>query len=185
MPQTGEQPLQIQTNSSFAPANDSGLTHSTVSSPNDFDFHIGDWNIHNRLLKARLSNSDEWIEFESTCRTRKILNGFGNINEYRFRKNALPFDEGIVLRLFNPKTKLWTINWADSKSVELDVPVIGSFEGKIGTFFSNDTVGGKPIIVCAVYDGSVPEAFVWTQAFSDDKGKTFETNWVMTGRRQS
>lgn len=158
---------------------------SAASSQNDFDFHVGNWKIRNRLLKTRLKKSDDWLEFESICRTRKILNGLGNINEYQFQKNALPFDEGMVLRLFNPKTKLWTINWADSKAVELDIPVIGFFTGKIGTFFSEDTIGDRRIIVRAVYDASVPDTFVWTQAFSDDNGKTFETNWIMTGRRQN
>jgi len=97
----------------------------------------------------------------------------------------MPFDEGLVLRLFNPRTKLWVINWADSNSVVLDVPVIGSFEGKVGTFFSNDTFDGAPIIVRAIYDATEPDVVVWSQAFSPDKGETFETNWIMTARRES
>lgn len=160
------------------------LVASESSSARDFDFHVGSWKISNRLLKPRLSNSSDWIEFESTCQTRKILSGYGNINEYRFQKNALPFEEGIVLRFFNPQTRLWSINWADSNSARLDVPVIGFFEGRVGTFFSNDTFGDAPFIVRAVYDASAPDAFVWSQAFSADDGKTFETNWIMTGRRQ-
>lgn len=185
MSQAGEPSLQIQTDAqSLSAASDSRVAQLTISSQNDFDFHVGNWKIHNRLLKARLQNSDDWIEFESTCRTRKILNGFGNINEYHFQKNSMPFDEGMVLRLLNPKTKLWTINWADNNSVELDVPVIGFFVDKVGTFLSNDTYGGKPIIVRAVYDGTISDEFVWSQAFSADNGKTFETNWIMNGCRQ-
>lgn len=166
-------------------ADDLHIAATNNSSPTDFDFHVGGWTIHNKALKTRLKNSDEWFEFESTCETHKILNGFGNVNQYRFEKNAMPFDEGLVLRLFNPQTRLWTINWADSKSVALDVPVVGSFEGKVGTFFSHDSFEDAPIIVRAVYDATEPNAVVWSQAFSPDKGKTFETNWVMTARRQS
>jgi hypothetical protein len=132
-----------------------------------------------------LKNSDQWFEFASTCETYKILNGFGNVNQYRFEKNAMPFDEGLVLRLFNPRTRLWTINWADSISVELDISVVGSFESKVGTFFSNDTFHGTPTIVRAVYDATEPDVVIWSQAFSPDKGKTLETNWIMTARRQS
>ena len=173
-----EQDLSMQ-------AHDLRIAATKDSSQTDFDFHVGSWTIRNRALRTRLKDSDDWFEFESTCETRKILNGFGNFNQYRFEKNAMPFDEGLVLRLFNPRTRLWTINWADSKSVVLDVPVIGSFEDKIGTFFSNDTVQDRPIIVRAVYDATEPDAVVWSQGFSQDKGKTFETNWIMTARRQS
>ena len=158
---------------------------SRNSSQTDFDFNVGKWTIHNQALKTRLKNSEEWFEFESTCETHKILNGFGNVNQYRFEKNAMPFDEGLVLRLFNPRTRLWTINWADSKTVALDIPVVGSFEGKVGMFFSNDTFEDAPIIVRAVYDATEPDIVIWKQAFSPDKGGTFETNWIMIARRQS
>lgn len=164
---------------------DSHIVASKNSSQTDFDFHFGKWKIHNKALKTRLKNSDEWFEFESTCETHMILNGFGNVNQYRFETNAMPFDEGFVLRLFNPRTKLWTINWADSNSVVLDVPVIGSFEGKVGTFFSNDIFDDAPIFVRAIYDATEPDVVVWSQAFSPNKGETFETNWIMTARRES
>jgi len=97
----------------------------------------------------------------------------------------MPFDEGLALRLFNLRTKLCAINWADSNSVVLDVPVVGSFEGKVGTFFSSDIHDDSAIIVRAIYDATKPDVVVWTQAFSQDNGETFETNWIMTARRRS
>src|SRR5215204_1430430 len=103
-------------------ANDLPIAPSKNSSHSDFDFHIGSWKIHNKKLKTILKNSDEWMEFESTCETDKILNGLGNLNQYRFQGNLLRFNDGIVLRLFNPKTRLWTIHWVESNSVVLDVP---------------------------------------------------------------
>ena len=36
------------------------------------------------------------------------------------------------LRLFDPTTRLWTLYWADSKSVRLDGGKVGSFDGDIG-----------------------------------------------------
>lgn len=171
--------------SSSNPIDASHIVATKNSSQTDFDFHVGKWAIHNKALKTRLKNSDEWFEFESTCQTHKILNGFGNVNQYCFEKNAMPFDEGLVLRLFNPRTRLWTINWADSNSVALDVPVVGSFESKVGTFFSNDIFEDAPIIVRAIYDASEPDVVIWSQAFSPDEGRTFETNWIMTARRRS
>jgi hypothetical protein len=164
---------------------DLNIKPSSTSSEHDFDFHVGRWKIHNTKLKTILNDSDDWIEFESSCETFKNLNGFGNINLYRFRKQGVRFEEGLVMRLFNPKTRLWTIYWAESNSVALDVPIIGSFAEKFGTFFANDIFNGEPIIVRCIYDGTVPNTVFWSQAFSFNKGETFEINWTMTGRRQS
>jgi len=93
---------------------------------------VGKWEIHNKKLKSRLSNCTEWTEFEALAECHKILKGFGNIDSYRTLFDNVPF-EAMSLRLFNPKTRLWSIYWADSNVVVLDVPVVGSFDGKIGT----------------------------------------------------
>jgi hypothetical protein len=152
---------------------------SKTSSQNDFDFLMGNWKIHNKKLKARLNNSTEWLEFEATLECHKILNGFGNADQYTTAFNGVPF-QGAAFRLFNPKTRLWSIYWADSNVVVLDVPQIGSFEGHIGRFYAKDVFEGKPIIVVFQWDKTNREAPTWSQAFSPDKGKTWEWNWYMT-----
>lgn len=157
---------------------------SKTSSQNDFDFFIGKWKIHNKKLKTRLNNSKEWTEFEASQECYKILRGFGNTDHYRTQFNGVPF-EGMTLRLFNPKTKLWSIYWADSNAVVLDVPVVGSFENKIGKFYANDVFEGKDIIVQFNWDATNADVPVWSQAFSADNGKTWEWNWYMTFYRQA
>lgn len=149
------------------------------SSPNDFDFFVGKWNVHNRKLKSRLNDCDEWIEFEAFSECRKILDGFGNIDSFQTVFDGKPF-EGMTLRLFNPQTKLWNIYWADSNIVVLDVPQIGSFENKIGEFYAKDVFENKEIIVKFKWDATDPESPVWSQAFSADKGESWEWNWTMT-----
>jgi hypothetical protein len=89
------------------------ITASPTSSQYDFDFYQGKWKLHNRKLKERLNNCTEWTEFESTQEMYKVLNGLGNIDNYLATFDGVPF-EGMSVRLFNPKTKLWTIYWADS-----------------------------------------------------------------------
>jgi hypothetical protein len=86
------------------------IVASETSSQNDFDFLIGKWTIHNRKLKTRLNNSTEWTEFEAAAECRTILNGFGNIDSFQTVFDGKPF-EGMSLRLFNPKTRLWSIYW--------------------------------------------------------------------------
>lgn len=151
---------------------------ASSSSQNDFDFFEGKWKLHNKKLKSRLDNCTEWIEFESTQEMYKILNGIGNIDNFLTTFDGQPF-EGMTVRLFNPKTKLWSIYWADSNNGKLDPPVLGSFENNVGHFFTKDVFNGKSILVVFRWDARYKENPIWSQAFSDDNGITWEWNWYM------
>ena len=150
---------------------------SATSSEHDFDFLVGDWKLRNRKLKSRLTHSDEWTEFESAVEMRQILGGMGNIDKYTELVSGKPY-EGVALRLFNAKTKLWSIYWADSNSGALDPPVVGSFANKVGHFFARDTYKGQAIIVVFRWDVRNPQRPIWSQAFSADEGKTWEWNSI-------
>jgi len=91
----------------------------------------------------------------------------------------------MALRLLNPKTKLWSIYWADSNVVVLDVAQVGSFADNIGKFYAKDVFGGKEIIVLSRWDKTNADIPIWGQAFSADNGKTWEWNWYMTFHRQT
>ena len=150
---------------------------SPTSSSKDFDYLIGNWKLKNRKLKSRLTHSTEWVEFESKVEMHQILDGNGNIDKYTDTATGKPY-EGVALRLFNSKTKLWSIYWADNNSGTLDPPVVGSFENSIGHFFGEDTFNGKKIIVVFRWDVRDPDLPVWSQAFSADDGKTWEWNSI-------
>ena len=49
----------------------------------DFDFWLGSWKVHNRRLRERLADSDEWDEFEASRDRGPILDGLGNEDEFR------------------------------------------------------------------------------------------------------
>jgi hypothetical protein len=166
----------------FTPTGELDIRASATSSQNDFDYLVGKWNLKDKKLKSRLTNSNEWIEFESTVEMRKLLNGIGNMDIYRTMLDGKPF-EGVALRLFNPKTKLWSIYWADSNVGVMDPPVVGSFEGNIGKFFCKDKYKGKNVIVAFIWDKTDPNNPVWSQAFSPDNGKTWEVNATNTSHR--
>jgi hypothetical protein len=151
---------------------------SPSSSENDFDFLVGKSNIRNRRLKSRLNTCTEWIEIDATAEMHKVLNGIGNIDSFFSTFDGQPF-EGITIRIFNPKTKLWSIYWADSNGAKMDPPVVGSFKNKIGHFFTKDRFKGKDIIIGFVWDARDKDNPVWSQAFSADNGKTWEWNWHM------
>jgi len=155
---------------------------SATSSEHDFDFLVGNWQLRNRKLKSRLTHSDEWTAFESRVEMHQILNGLGSIDRYTDMASGKPY-EGVALRLFNTKTKLWSIYWADSNSGALDPPVVGSFENKVGHFFARDTYRGQKIIVVFRWDVRNPERPIWSQAFSTDEGKTWEWNSINVSER--
>jgi|SRR5687767_3588315 len=159
------------------------IVASENSSHKDFDFLEGQWTIRNRKLNRRLSNCSNWTEFEAWCECRKILNGFGNIDSFQTTIDGKLF-EGMSLRLFNPQTRLWSIYWANSETVVLDVPQVGSFEDKIGRFYARDTYEDKNIIVQFCWDATEADLPVWSQAFSPDDGQTWEWNWYMTFSRR-
>jgi hypothetical protein len=64
---------------------------STGVPPSDFDFMIGDWRVHHRRLNSRLAGCTDWTEFTGESSTRKILGGFGNVED-----NLLHFPDGDV-----------------------------------------------------------------------------------------
>lgn len=158
------------------------ITASSSSSKSDFDFYEGTWVITNRKLKKRLCNSDEWLEFEAKQQMDIILLGFGNTDNFIAEFDGEPF-EGRTIRLFDPKTKLWSMYWTDSSNPTLQPPTVGSFEGPVGKFYCTDTFEGQDIIVEFVWDKTDPENPIWSQAFSKDAGASWETNWYMYMKR--
>lgn len=143
----------------------------------DFDFLHGRWNVRNERLQRRLAGSNDWETFDATQECRPLLAGLGNIDEFvtEWAQGFL----GIALRLFNPRTRQWSIYWASNRTAVLEPPVIGSFEDGIGTFYGKDLHEGVPIDVRFIWSHITAVGARWQQAFSVDGGKTWETNWRM------
>jgi hypothetical protein len=144
----------------------------------DFDFWFGSWDVRNRWLRRRLAGSDDWEEFDATVVARPLLDGVGNEDEFR-TDHAGGFI-GMSFRFFDPERRRWSIYWADSRRPgELDPPVFGTFSGDVGLFEGEDVYRGRPILVRFTWTGVTTPTPRWEQAFSDDGGRTWETNWVM------
>ena len=152
------------------------MQHEATAS--DFDFWFGTWDVHNRWLTRRLAGSDDWEEFSARVVARPLLDGLGNEDEFR-TDHAGGFI-GMSFRFFDPERKRWSIYWADSRRPgELDPPVFGTFAGDVGVFEGEDIYKGRPILVRFTWSGVTSQTPRWEQAFSDDGGRTWETNWVM------
>jgi hypothetical protein len=86
----------------------------------------------------------------------------------------------VALRIFDPAKERWSIWWLDGRYPDrLDVPVVGGFEEGRGAFYADDTLDGRPIRVRFRWFVHDADAARWEQAFSDDGGATWETNWTM------
>jgi hypothetical protein len=160
---------------------------SPGSSPTDFDFLVGKWKMHNRHLDKRLADCHNWTEFDSSDVNIKMLNGAADMDTYsttQFPGSEGRLFEGLTLRLFDRKTRLWSLYWIASNTGTIDPPVVGSFdENGVGHFFGKDTLNGKPILVVFRWDARNKNRPIWGQAFSPDNGKTWEWNFFNVSER--
>ena len=149
----------------------------------DFDFEIGTWNTHLRRLQKPLTGSTTWLEYRGTTIVRKVLGGCANLVELSVEGPAGRID-ALSLRLYNPETRQWSLNFSNMAAGELAVPVIGGFKDGRGEFFSNETFNGRDIRVWFVISKIDPNTIRFEQSFSGDGGATWELNWVAVDTRQ-
>lgn len=156
---------------------------ASASNARDFDFFVGRWTVRHRRLKERLAQSGEWEIFSGSCETRVILDGQANIDDNVIELPGCAY-RAATLRAFDPATRTWSIWWLDARYPQrLDPPVVGGFTNGVGTFYANDVLSGRPIVVRFVWSDIAQMSARWQQAFSEDAGKTWETNWTMDFRR--
>jgi len=173
------QSLNAQKASASEPATQPISTSEARGSTHDFDFLVGRWAVQHRRLKVRLEHSKEWEAFSGTCETRLILGGQANVDD-----NVLELPGGTyraaTMRVFDPADKIWAIWWFDSRHPHtLDPPVVGGFQNGVGMFFADDHFKGRPIKARFIWSDITATKARWQQAFSEDGGATWETNWVM------
>jgi hypothetical protein len=152
-------------------------TSSTSDGQHDFDFEIGKWKTKLRRLQRPLTGSTSWVEYEGTTVVRKVWNGRANLVELEVAGPAGRI-EGLSLRLYNPESKQWSLNFANSAGGTLTPPTIGGFKNGRGEFYGQETLYGRAIFVRFVISDITPSSSHFEQAFSDDGGKTWEVNWI-------
>jgi hypothetical protein len=151
----------------------------THSSPHDFDFLHGQWQVTHRRLRERLCGSIDWQTFDGQCSVWPVLGGAGNVDD-----NLLHLPDGsyraTTLRTHDASTGRWSIWWLDGRHPgRLDVPVVGAFDAGVGTFYADDVLDGRPIRVRFRWTGTHTPTPHWEQAFSADGGSSWEINWTM------
>jgi hypothetical protein len=148
----------------------------------DFDFEIGVWKTHLKRLVHPLSGSSSWVELEGTTVVRKIWNGRANLAELT-TDDASGNLQVLSLRLYDPRSRQWSLNTANANSGSLGVPTIGEFKNGRGEFFDQESFNGRTILVRNVWSDITADSCRFEQAFSEDGGKSWELNWIAVDTR--
>ena len=148
----------------------------------DFDFHIGAWKTHLRRMLRPLSGDTTWAEYKGTTTVSKVWGGKANLVELDVSGPAGRI-EGLSLRLYNPQSHQWSLNFSNAASGTLFTPTIGEFRNGRGEFFDQETLNGRAIFVRFLILPMGPDSVRFEQSFSDDGGKTWELNWVAIDAR--
>jgi hypothetical protein len=166
-----------------------GVSGATPQSPltqrdgqHDFDFEIGTWKTHLSRLLHPLTGSTTWTQYEGTTVVRKVWDGRANLVELEADGPAGHF-EGLNLRLYDPQSHQWSLNFASSSGGGLSQPSIGEFKDGRGEFFDQEMLDGRAIFVRFVISDISSNSCRFEQAYSADGGKTWEVNWIATDTR--
>ena len=148
----------------------------------DFDWEIGTWKT---VLKRRLhplTGSDTWVAYAGTTVVHSLWGGRANLVELDVAGTAGRI-QGASWRLYNPEARQWSLNFSNARVGTLSTPTIGEFRNGRGEFYSGDTLDGRAILVRFVISRITPDSAHFEQSFSDDGGRTWETNWIADDTR--
>jgi hypothetical protein len=155
---------------------------SALEGARDFDFHFGLWKTHIRRLQKPLTGSHSWTDYYGTSAVRKVWGGRASLLELEADGPAGHI-EGVGLRLFNPHSHQWSLNWANGSDAVLTTPMVGRFARGHGQFYDQEEFQGRIVMARNGFSAITANSSRFEQAFSDDAGKTWETNWIMTFNR--
>jgi hypothetical protein len=164
------------------PATPENAASAPSDGQHDFDFEIGVWKTHVKRLQHPLTGSSAWVEYDGQSIVRKVLDGRANLVELTMDGPAGHF-EGLSLRLYNPQSRQWSLNFANAAAGALGQPTVGEFRDGRGEFYDQETLDGRAILVRFVITPAGKDTCRFEQAFSADGGKTWEVNWIATDTR--
>ncbi len=177
--------ILLQAHQGFAQSDSKTSSQQTTErrdGQKDFDFEIGTWKTQLKRLVKPLSGSTDWVEYEGTTVVRKVWDGRANLVELDVKGSAGRI-EALSLRLYNPESRQWSLNFANVKGGVMAKPTIGEFKNGRGEFYNQEDFNGRMILVRFVISDIKPDSCRFEQAFSDDGGKTWEVNWIATDTR--
>ncbi len=149
------------------------------SGQQDFDWEIGTWTTNVRVLRNPLSGeAPDWAEYQGTSVVRPLMGGRANFVELSVAGPAGKI-EGGALRLYNPQSRQWSLNYASLRNGLLTAPVYGGFDARgRGVFTGHDMIDGRAILVRFTITQVSKREARFEQSYSADGGATWEKNWI-------
>lgn len=158
------------------------LAQAAPDGARDFDWEIGTWETHVRV-RAPFSTEDAWTEFRGASIVHAFSEGRANMVELDVA-NAGRRIQGVSLRLYNPETRQWSINFANMRNGTLTAPLYGAFENGRGVFYGQETHEGRFVWVRFVISDITPTSARFVQSYSADGGLTWIDNWIAVDTRR-
>jgi hypothetical protein len=153
------------------------------SGQQDFDWEIGTWDTQLKRLRQPLSGKTEWLDYAGTSVIKPLMDKRANVVELDVR-GAAGHITGVSLRLYQPASGQWTLNFANLANGLLTEPMVGAFHQGQGVFYGQDAVDGRLVFVRFLIIPVSKNQWRFEQAYSADGGKNWETNWIAIDTRR-
>jgi hypothetical protein len=151
---------------------------TTRDGSKDFDFLLGTWQKHYRILKKIFVHSHDWED----CYGRNVVDPFSDGGgDLETGSIACPGKtlSSLTVRLYNASTHQWSLYSGTSARGLLGPPQVGHFGADgVGIFDAYYTYRGIPTIArykWQVLSGDHP---YFQELYSKDNGRTWEVNWT-------
>lgn len=139
----------------------------------DFDFNVGVWHTHIRRLAHPFTGSKDATEMNGTVTVRKVWGGRAQLEEIE-ADGPKGHWQGATLFLYNPQSRQWSQTFFDSSAPTLS-SMVGGFDHGRGELYSQDTYGGRAMLVRGTWSDIAPNSHRYEEAYSQDGGRTWET----------
>jgi hypothetical protein len=147
----------------------------------DFDWDVGTWTTHQRRLLHPLTGSNTWVDYRGTDVVRKLWSGgLAATIEANGPAGHLHI---FSVRLYDANAHQWEVYFTNPAEGTFGIPVVGAFHDGRADFYDQEPYGGRTIWVRFSVTGYTKNACRFEQAFSDDGGKSWEVNFVVTETR--
>src|SRR5260370_32401151 len=153
-------------------ASKTSLQHASTQrdGQHDFDFEIGTWKTHLSRLLHPLTGSTTWVEYDGTTVVRKVWNGRANLLELTADGPQGHF-EGLNLRLYNPQSRQWSLNFSNSNGGTLSQPTIRELKNWRGEFYNQEMLNGRATYLRLVTSNTTPTCGGFEQPLLPDACK--------------
>lgn len=146
------------------------------SGAHGFDFNFGSWHTHIKLLAHPFTGPQRWLTYDGTVNVRPVWNGAAGVEE--IEASGPSRLEVLNVRMYDPRSGQWSLNGADSADGTLEAPMYGTFSNGRGTFYGQDAVDGRTVLIRQTFFDITRSSYDFQEALSDDGGTTWKPDFV-------